>query len=76
MLVLCKIGKSSYDIAKSYCLIGLIDTIPQVLSTLCSKHISYLSEKHGLLPASQFGGWPGQNTLDAMMLMVHKIKDA
>ena len=75
-LVLRKIRKSSYDVAKSYHPIGLIDTIPKVLSTLCSKHISYLSEKHGLLPASQFGGRLGQNTSDAMILMVHKIKDA
>ena len=75
-LVLCKIGKSSYDVAKSYCLIGLIDTILKVLSTLCSKHISYLSEKHGLLSVTQFGGRLGRNTSDAMMLTVHKIKEA
>ena len=75
-LVLRKIGKTSYDVAKSYRPIGLIDTIPKVLSTLCSKHISYLAEKHNLLPPSQFGGRPGRNTTDAMLLMVHKIKDA
>ena len=75
MLVLGKIGKTSYDVAKSYRPIGLIDMIPKVLSTLCSKHISYLAEKHGLLPPSQFGGQPGRNTTDAMLLMVHKIKD-
>ena len=43
-LVLRKIGKTSYDVAKAYRPIGLIDTIPKVLSTLCSKHISYLAE--------------------------------
>jgi hypothetical protein len=58
-LVLRKIGKSSYDVAKSYHPIGLIDTILKVLSTLCSKHISYLSEKHELLLTSQFGERPG-----------------
>jgi hypothetical protein len=46
--VLRKIGKSSYDVAKSYRPIGLIDTIPKVFSTLCSKHIYFLAEKHGL----------------------------
>ena len=76
MLILRKIGKTSYDVAKSYRPIGLIDTIPKVLSTLCSKHISYLAEKHNLLPSTQFGGCPGRNTTDAMLLMVHKIKDA
>ena len=58
-LVLRKIGKSSYDVAKSYHPIGLINTILKVLSTLCSKHISYLSEKHELLLTSQFGERPG-----------------
>ena len=65
-----------WQLAKSYRPIGLIDTIPKVLSTLCSKHISYLAEKHNLLPSTQFGGRPGRNTTDAMLLMVHKIKDA
>ena len=75
-LVLRKISKTTYDVAKSYRPIGLIDTIPKVLSTLCSKHISFLAEKHNLLPPTQFSGQPGRNTTDAMLLMVHKIKDA
>jgi ribonuclease HI len=75
-LVLRKPGKTSYDVAKSYRPIGLIDTIPKVLSTLCSRHISYLAEKHDLLPPTQFGGRPGRNTTDAMLLVVHKIKTA
>ena len=73
-LVLHKIGKTSYDVAKSYHPIGLLNTMPKVLSTLNSKHTSYLAEKHKLLPASQFGGCPGRNTTDAMLLVVHKIK--
>jgi ribonuclease HI len=75
-LVLRKIGKTTYDVAKSYRPIGLIDTIPKVLSSLCSKHISFLAEKHSLLPSTQFGGRPGRNTTDAMLLVVHKIKAA
>ena len=75
-LVLHKIGKTVYDIAKSYRLIGLTNTMSKVLSTLCSKHTSYLAEKHNLLPPTQFGGCPGRNTTDAMLLVVHKIKGA
>ena len=75
-LVLHKISKTSYDIAKSYRPIGLIDTIPKVLATLGSKHVSYLAEKHSMLPPTQFGGRPGRNTTDAMLLVLHKIKDA
>jgi ribonuclease HI len=53
-----------------------MNTIPKVLSTLCSKHTTYLAEKHNLLPATQFGGRPGRNTTDAMLLVVHRIKNA
>ena len=74
--MLYKIGKTSYDVAKSYHPIGLMNTIAKVLSTLCSEPISYLAEKHNVLPLSQFGGRPGRNTTDAMLLVVHKIKDA
>ena len=42
---------------------------------LCSKHIFFLAEKHGLLPPTQFGGRPGTNTMDTMLLVTHKIKD-
>ena len=75
-LVLRKIGKPAYDVAKAYRPIGLIDTIPKVFSTLCAKHLSYLAEKHSMLLPSQFGGRPGRNTTDAMLLMSHKIKEA
>ena len=75
-LVLCKIGKTSYDVAKSYRPIGLINTIPKLFSTLCSKHILYLTKKHNLLPPTQFGGRPGRNTTDTMLLVTHKVKDA
>ena len=75
-LVLCKIGKTLYNVAKSYRPISLINTIPKLFSTLCSKHISYLAEKHNLLPPTQFGGRPGRNMTDAMLLVTHKVKDA
>jgi hypothetical protein len=43
---------------------------------LCAKHVSYLTEKHKMLPPTQFGGQPGCNTTDAMLLIMHRIKDA
>ena len=75
-LVLRKIGKTDYDVAKSYRPIGLIDTMPKALSSLNINHISFLAEKHKLLPPTQFGGRPGRNTSDAMLLVTHRIKDA
>ena len=71
-LVLRKGGKTNYDLAKSHRPIGLIDTILKGLSTLVCKQVSYLMEKHNLLPAAQFRGRPGRNTTDAMLLVVDR----
>ena len=75
-LVLRKVGKTDYNVTKAYQPIGLINTMPKGFSTLCVKHISYLEEKHNMLPKSQFGARPGRNTTDAMLLISHRIKDA
>jgi len=75
MLVLRTIGKTNYTVAKAYHPIGLINTLPKGFSALNVKQISYLVEKHNMLPAAQFGGWPGRNTTDAMLLVAHHIKD-
>jgi len=56
MLILCKPGKPAYDMAKAYCPIGLLDTIGKLLSTLVATELSYLAEKHTMLPPGQFGG--------------------
>ena len=61
--------------AKAYHPIGLMDTILKVFSMLCAKYIPYLAKKHKLLPPTQFGGRPGRNTTDAMLLVTHKIKE-
>lgn len=75
-VVLRKQGKTAYDVAKAYWPIGLLDTIAKLLSTLMVGHISYLAEKHNVLPLTQFGSRPGRNTSDAMLLVTQKIKDA
>ena len=75
-LVLRKIGKTNYDVAKSHRPISLINMIPKGLSTLVCRHVSYLMKKHNLLPAAQFGGRPGRNTTDTMLLVVDHIKSA
>ena len=75
-IVLRKAGKAAYDVAKSYRPIGLLDTLGKLLSTLIVMDLSYLTEKHQLLPATQFGGRLGRCTTDAMHLVIQKIKDA
>ena len=76
MIVLCKAGKPTYNVAKAYRPIGLLDMLGKLFSVLVAGDLSYLAEKHGLLPVTQFSSRPGRCTTDTMHLIVHKIKDA
>ena len=43
---------------------------------IMASHITFLTEKHQLLPANHFGGRPGRTMADALHLLMHKIKQA
>jgi len=49
-LVLCKIDKPAYDVAKA---------LDKLLSTLVTADLSHLAKKYHMLPPRQFGGCPG-----------------
>ena len=55
-IVLRKAGKTAYNVAKSYCPISLLNTLGKLFSALVAADLSYIVEKHNLLPPNQFGG--------------------
>lgn len=73
-IVLRKFGRAAYDLAKSFRPIALLCTLAKLLSALVAGQLSYLTERHQLLPATHFGGRPGHTTTDAMHYLVHHIK--
>jgi exonuclease III len=75
-VVLRKPGKPRYDLPKAYRPIALLNTMWKLLAAIVAEHITFLSEKHQLLPAHHFGGRPGRTTTDAMHLLTYKIKEA
>ena len=75
-VVLRKPGKPSYDVPKAYCPIALLNTMWKVITAIIANHITYITEKHQILPANHFGGRPGRTTTDAIHLLVTKIKAA
>lgn len=75
-LVLRKPSKPSYTVPNAYRPIGLLDTIGKLLSTLVAADITFLAEKHNLLPTNQFGGRPGRNTSDAIHMLSNTVKNA
>ena len=59
MVVLRKPGKPRYDTLKAYRPIALLNTMWKVITAIIANHITYIMEKHQLLPANHFGGCPG-----------------
>ena len=74
MVVLRKLGKPRYDIPKAYRPIALLNTLWKVLMVVVAGQLTYVTEKHQLLPANHFGGRPGCTTTNAMHLLANKIK--
>jgi len=56
MVVLRKPGKPRYDIAKAYHPIALFNTLSKLLTSTITESMTYLSDKHNLLPSMHFGG--------------------
>jgi hypothetical protein len=74
-VVLRKPGKPRYDIPKVYRPIVLLNTMWKVLMAIVASHITFITEKHQLLPANHFGGRPGRTMADVLHLLMHKIKE-
>lgn len=75
-IVLRKPGKPNYDIAKAYRPIALLNTLGKVLAACVAENLTFIAEKHNLLPPNTFGGRPGRTAPDLLHLVVQKVKDA
>jgi ribonuclease HI len=76
IVVLRKPGKPDYSIPGAYRPISLLNTLGKILETVIARRLSYLAEKHGLLPNTQFGGRPGRTTEQALLVLANAIDRA
>jgi hypothetical protein len=76
IVVLRKPGKPDYSIPGAYRPISLLNTLGKLLEAAMARRLSYLAEKHGLLPDSQFGGRPGKTTEQALLVLSSAIDQA
>jgi hypothetical protein len=74
-VVLRKPGKPQYDVPKVYQPIALLNMMGKLLMAIIAEQLTYYTEKHGLLPPMQFGGQLGRTTMDALHMLMYKIKD-
>ncbi|CAG8068633.1 unnamed protein product, partial [Penicillium nalgiovense] len=76
IIVLRKPGKPDYSKPGAYRPISLLNTLGKLLEAVMARRLSYLAEKHGLLPNSQFGGRPGRTTEQALLVLSSAIDKA
>ena len=65
-VVLRKPGKPNYQVAKAFRPIALLCTLAKVITAIVANDISYLVEKHRLLPETHFGGGTNNNRRAAL----------
>jgi len=76
LIVLRKPGKPDYSVPGAYRPISLLNTLGKLLEAVIARRLSYLAEKHNLLPKSQFGGRPGRTTEQALLVLSSAIDQA
>jgi ribonuclease HI len=74
-VVLRKPGKPKYSIPKAYRPIALINTQVKVLTAILAEQLMFYAERYNLLPENHFGGRKGRNAVDAIQVLVHRIKN-
>jgi hypothetical protein len=72
-VVLRKPGKPDYAVPGAYRPISLLNTLGKLLEAVIARRLSYLAEKHGLLPDTQFGRRPGRTTEQALLVLSNTI---
>jgi ribonuclease HI len=76
IVVLRKPGKPDYSVPGAYRPISLLNTLGKLLEAVITRRLSYLVEKHGLLPDTQFGGRPGRTTEQALLVLSNAVDQA
>ena len=75
-MVLQKPKKPDYSVPGAYRPISLLNTLGKLLEAVMARRLSYLAEKHGLLPDTQFGGRLGRTTEQALLVLSNAIDRA
>lgn len=76
IVVLRKPAKADYTNPSAYRPISLLNTLGKILEGVIARRLSYYAEAHRLLPSTQFGGRPGRNTEQALLVLTNAIDQA
>jgi len=71
-----KPGKSDYTQPTAFRPISLLQTLGKTLESAIAERISFLDDRHGLLPKAHFGARKQRSTVDALQVVVEKVHTA
>ncbi|KAI3033203.1 hypothetical protein CBS76997_11321 [Aspergillus niger] len=71
IVVLRKPGKPDYSAPGAYRPISLLNTLGKLLEAVMARRLSYWAERFKLLPDKQFGGRPGRNIEQALLVLAN-----
>jgi hypothetical protein len=75
-VVLRKQGKDNHNMPKAYRLIALLNTIGKVMNAIIARRLSYLVEKHNIIPRLHMGGRKLRLTEHALHALVGMVYEA
>jgi hypothetical protein len=76
IITLRKPGKPDYTVPKAFRPISLLPTISKGLEAVVAPRLSYITEKHNLLPMNHFGARPRRSAEQALNVLVERIYQA
>ena len=76
IVVLKKPGKPDYSVPGAYRPISLLNTLGKILEAVIARRLSFWAETYKLLPDTQFGGRPGRNTEQALLVLANAVDRA
>lgn len=76
IIPLRKPGKPDYTLAKAWRPISLLSTLSKILEAVLAERLSFLAEKHGLLPQNHYGARRRRSAEQALLLLQDRIYQA
>jgi ribonuclease HI len=76
IVIMRKDSRPDYSDPEAYRPISLLNTLGKLLEAVMAKRLSYYAETYRLLPDTQFGGRPGRNTEQALLVLTNAIDRA
>ena len=75
-IIIPKPNKSSYDYAKMFCSIVLLNTLDKLIEKVIAKRIQFMVANNNFIHPSQLGSLKFKSTMDARVVLIHIVRSS